>query len=424
MTSEVIVIGAGLAGLAAVDRLVWAGHHVTLLEARDRLGGRVWTDRGGPVPVDLGAEWVGGEGAVHDILLQSRAGLRDADGRRLRRTGDGWESLSDLPDITMALVGRAKEPGAGGADRTLLEALDACCGGPDDADARTLLLGYVEGFHAADPARLSMRWLADVERTQPAQASELRAVEGAGRMVSALAGSIEGRCDLRLGRVVREVSWRKGAVEVTSTGVDGSSEVHEAEAAIVTVPLPLLRAIAFTPAIEAKLDAARFLAMGKVVKVVLRFRRAFWREMPPLDRLLFLHGAAPPFPVWWAPADPEVPHLTAWVGGPKAAALAGIGGEELAGRAVASLAETLRVGLAEVAAELEGFHHHDWNGDPFSRGAYTWVAAGGIGAHRTLAKPLGDTLFFAGEATCGAGRNATMEGAVQSGRRAVGEVMR
>jgi monoamine oxidase len=68
-------------------------------------------------------------------------------------------------------------------------------------------------------------------------------------------------------------------------------------------------------------------------------------------------------------------------------------------------------------------HWHDWQADPFARGAYTWVRAGGTEAHRSLAAPLRSTLFFAGEATCGEGFNATMDGAIQSGWRAAAEVL-
>ena len=422
MDRDVIVIGAGLAGLAAADRLVWAGHHVTLLEARERLGGRVWTDLSGPRPVDLGAEWLGNKGAVYDILVQGRAQLRAAAGERFRRTPDGWENLRDLPDVTAALIARAERAARSGDDPAVADALEACCAGLADAYARDQLLAYVEGFHAADPARLSLRWLVEVEKTQPAEASELRPVEGAGRVVSALAGSIEGRCDLRLNRVVSEVRWKPGEVEVATVGADGSHALHRAEAAVITVPLPMLSAIRFQPALDEKLAAGDRLAMGRAVKVVLRFRTAFWREIGPLDRMLFLFGGAPPFPVWWTPADPEVPQLTGWAGGPRAAAADGVGSGQLAELAVASLADSLGLGHVEVTRQLEGFHHHDWNGDPFSMGAYTWVTAGGLDAHRTLAAPVAKTLYFAGEATCGAGYNATMEGAIMSGRRAAGEV--
>lgn len=422
MDRDVIVIGGGLAGLAAAERLVDAGHRVTLLEARNRLGGRVRTDLSGPDPVDLGAEWLGGEGLVHDILSHAGAGLRNAEGERFRRTANGWENLRGLPSLTAALIARARKAAGGGADAALAEALDACCAGSADADARGLLISYVQGFHAADPARLSLDWLAEVERTQPADASEVRSLDGAGRIVSALAGAIVGRCDVRPQRAVSEVRWKSGSAEVTSTGPEGAHETHRAQAVVVTVPLPVLSAIRFLPELDGKRGAAHGLAMGRVVKVVLRFRTPFWKQVDPLDRMLFLLEAAPPFPVWWAAVHPAIPQLTGWAAGPPAAALDGLASGQLLDAAVASLADSLGLGRAEVMRELEGFHHHDWNGDPCSMGAYTYVVAGGANAHRTLAAPVAETLFFAGEATCGAGYNATMEGAVMSGRRAAQEL--
>jgi monoamine oxidase len=422
---DTLVIGAGLAGLAAAERLLAAGAAVTLLEARARCGGRVWTEpRPGGVAVELGAEWVGNHGAVHDRLIRAGARLVEARGRQVQRLDGGWHDLADLSSLNRDLVQRAS--GFRGADRSLLTALHECCAGPETAESRAHLLRYVEGFHAADPARLSTRWLAEVETNQPADASELRAPDGVGRVVEELSTGLAGRCDLRLGAVAREVRWWPGHVEIETA--DGAT--FRAASAVISIPLPLLdprsdeiAAMRFTPRLYEKLDAARLLEMGQVVKLVLGFREPFWREIGPLEEMLFLHDYDQPLPTWWTPPEPSLPTLTGWAGGPYAARLAGVAERELLDLAVGSLAHALGLSPRDVGARLEYHHFHDWGSDPFARGAYSYVRVGGFEAHRTMAEPVAGTLYFAGEATCGEGLNATMEGAVRSGLRAAEDLL-
>jgi monoamine oxidase len=420
---DTLIIGAGLAGLAAAERLVAAGAGVTLLEARNRLGGRVWTRPGPAGAVELGAEWVGNDGAVHDLLAADGARLVESAGRQMRRLETGWKDLSDLPHVIQTLVQRASR--FDGSDRALVTALEQCCSGSELEEGRAHLLRYVEGFHAADPRLLSTRWLHEVESNQPARASELRAPDGVGRVVEVLAGELAGRCDIRLGTVARAVRWRAGSVEV-----DAGGTTFRAASALVTVPLPLLdpasdepAALRFAPGLEEKLAAARLIRMGQVVKCILVFREPFWRAIRGLDGMLFLHAYDQPVPTWWMSADSDAPMLTGWAGGPSAARLAGMEAQAIIGLAVASLAHALHLPVGEVRARLELARFHDWSLDPWARGAYTYVGVGGSEAHRTLASPVAGTLYFAGEATCGRGLNATLEGALQSGRRAAAELL-
>lgn len=424
---DVVVIGGGMAGLAAAGRLVDSGAAVTLLEARHRFGGRVLTEPGSLVgaPIDLGAEWFGDEGELHDLLARGGARLVEARGRQVRRAEREWQDLSDLSSLARRLAQRANDAAA--ADRSLVQALAECCTEPDTDEARAHLLRYVEGFHAADPDRLSVRWLAQVESTQPAEASEIRSAEGLGPAVDALVRAIDGQCDLRLGTVVTTVRWRPGSVEV---GTENGA-THRARAAVITVPLSLLdpatdepAAIRFTPTLEDKRAAAPSLPIGPVVKVVLAFRRPFWRDIESLEDALFVHAYDQAVPTWWTACDPHLPLLTGWAGGPYAARLAGAAGEALKELSIVSLAAALGMAPRRVASQLETWHWHDWTADPFARGAYSYVAVGGAEAYRVLAEPVSGTLYFAGEATCGGGYNATVEGALRSGRRAAEQVLR
>ena len=173
--------------------------------------------------------------------------------------------------------------------------------------------------------------------------------------------------------------------------------------------------------------------MGAVVMVVLRFRELFWRDAgdapgggapeSETPRLGFLHDRSSAFPSWWSAEPVDAPVLTGWAGGPAAEALAGLAEEEVASRAVATIASLLGESRRTVAGLLEAWRMHDWQEDPFARGAYAYLAPGGVAARASFARPVGGTLFFAGEATSKE-EAGTVAGAIASGRRAARELIR
>jgi monoamine oxidase len=166
------------------------------------------------------------------------------------------------------------------------------------------------------------------------------------------------------------------------------------------------------------------LAAGPVIKVLLRFRSAFWEKLDRgrYARAAFFHSPGAVFPTFWTTLPVRTPLLVAWAAGPKAERLAGANADRLIGEALASLRSIF--GEATGAERtLEGAWVHDWQADPYARGAYSYVTTGGEGAREALAAPLSDTLFFAGEAADTAGDAGTVAGALRSGVRAAREVL-
>jgi monoamine oxidase len=162
------------------------------------------------------------------------------------------------------------------------------------------------------------------------------------------------------------------------------------------------------------------LAMGSVLRLVFWFHEAPWNQ----DRLGFLFTGDKTFGVWWTSYPVRAPLAVAWCGGPQAAELSGLSTVEITDRALRTLATHLGLPRRRVASRVLDVWSHDWQNDPWSRGAYSYPRVGGAGAARTLARPIKKTLFFAGEATAEGHENGTVEGALASGRRAARQVMR
>jgi monoamine oxidase len=235
------------------------------------------------------------------------------------------------------------------------------------------------------------------------------------------------RADVRLNTVALELRWRRRTVTLLSrTGTGRRLEPLHAKAAVIALPHAVLRAgdLRFRPALPEKERAARRLEVGQVFRIVLRFRAAFWED----DRFVrtrlgeegdlgFIHGVDEEVPVWWTPLPARAPILTGWAGGPKAERLLDRTPEMRLDRSLDSLARILSVARRSLDEGLERASFHDWRSDPWSRGAYSYVGVGGLTAQRTLARPVEETLFFAGDAL-DPDEMGTVGGALTSGRRA------
>ena len=425
---DTIVIGAGLAGIAAAQRLSQRGQRVALVEARSRFGGRVWTrrDPATKYPLEMGPEWFNASGPIQQLLAARKEPTSESGGAFLRRVQGELRSIDDPDDDWLEL--RARLSAVTGPDRSLASALNQCCDEPRFAAAADALRNYVAGFHGADPAQLSLHWLRQVEANQPAGAAELRAPGGLDQMVNAFLEQVGASCTVYLDTTVTDVRWRPGDVQVECTS-GATRGVLSADAAVITLPLAVLQlppgagGVRFSPALRAKRPAFAQLATGPVVKVMLVFDAPFWRDLPRLDDVLFVQDLSQPLPSWWT-ADPiDAPVLAGWAAGTQVERVGSLHPGTLHRTALHSLSHVLDLPLDQLSKRLQSWHWHNWQHDPLARGAYSWVRAGGVDAHKLLGAPLRGTLYFAGEATRGEGFNATMDGAVQSGERAAQQLL-
>ena len=415
---DALIIGGGIAGLVAACHLTDAGLRVTLLEARDRLGGRIYTESTGEFPVELGAEFVHGHpDEILAIAAEGATPIVPVQGSFRRMINGEWAEAGHLMEKIDQLF--AKLP-AGEPDESFQYYLDRR--GEDD-EVKQHALRYVVGFHAADPSLISARSLRrDSEAEESIKGDhQYRITSGYESLARTVADRIDrNRCDIVMNTPVHEIVWRKGQVIARA----GTTE-YLASRAIVTLPLGVLKSgsVAFSPALPEKQNAMSFLEMGPVIRVSLCFQEKFWERDAKMADLSFLFTDDPQFPTWWTANPLPYPILTGWAAGPNAKAHTGKSKDEIVSSAVQSLARIMKIAESELRLQMTASFAHDWQADPFSRGAYSYTAVGGMDAAQALAAPVADALYFAGEATNIDGYTGTVHGAIATGLRAAKELL-
>ncbi|WP_062292401.1 flavin monoamine oxidase family protein [Demequina phytophila] len=425
---DTIVIGAGVSGLAAARLLRRAGRRVVVLEARDRIGGRVWTGRDGGAITDLGASWIHGidDCPVADAtrafgmrMHEFTVGSYQVDGRPIAYFSPEGAPLGDDAAAGFAADVRAVDAAlrdaiAGSAPldtyRHVTESAIAAQGWAPDRAARVreFLEHRTEEQYGAWIEDLAAHGLDD----DAVEGDEVVFPDGYDRLPAALAEGL----DVRLEHVVSRVAWSGSGVRVTADG-----RVVSADTCVLTVPVGVLRSgdLAIDPPLpDAVAGPLSRLEMNAFEKVFLRFPTRFWGEGAYAIRQQGPEGRW--WHSWYDLTDLHgTPTLLTFAAGPAARAIAGWDADRVAASVMAQLRRLYGDGIPEP----EGVAVTAWQADPYARGAYAFMRPGSTtGDHDALATPVGGVLHLAGEATW-TDDPATVPAALRSGHRAACRIL-
>ncbi len=416
---HVIIIGAGICGLITARTLLSAGFSITMLEADDRVGGRIRTEYVDqvPVPVELGAEFV--HGKLPETLKLCKEAALDVlpvEGKMYRKNPAGWTEQHEMAEHWDRVLRRMKKLPE---DTTLDTFLEKEFGDDDDFNIRKQVKNYAGGFDLADTSQVSVKSLYNEWSNE--DEVNFRLPEG----YKALVDFIYKDCIalglvVELGDPVTQVDHEPGEVTVYTR----SEKKHMADRVVCTIPIGVLQkalaesSINFTPELDQYVVHARNIGMGGVIKYVLCFDEIFWQ--PDAG---FIFGDEM-IPTWWTHYPQPVSVLTGWAGGNRADQLRDHSSDQLLDVGLKSLSAICDIPVAQLRDRLKWSVVKNWETEPRSLGAYTYSKPASAAAVAALMQPVNDTVYFAGEGIYDGTSPGTVEAAIVSGQRVAKNIMR
>jgi monoamine oxidase len=417
MTPSILVIGAGASGLLAAHRLSAAGFAVTVLEAAPHPGGRIHTlsPPGFSAPVEGGAEFIHGDLPI-SLQLAAEAGIAlEPVQAHMTTLPSGTTPDQPSPNDGMSahwdeLMKEMDQMHQLQQDLPLADFLATRFSGDKYSGLRDSVRRYAEGYDLADLHTVSTlalykEWINEHDE------EEYRPEGGYQGMVDYLVAEC-GRngCIFHFSSSAVNISWQTGWVEVTTAG----GRQFSAQRLIVTASLGALPDLRFSPAIPEYLAAAGRIGYGTVIKILLEFKSAFWKDKKPAHQTLFILSDQP-VPTWWTPSGDARALITGWLAGRPMAAFLKLDQQGRIDCALASLAQIFSVDHSVLAEQLTASLVLDWLEAPYIRGGYSFDTVLTPAARAFLSAPVAGTLFFAGEALYEGTAPGTVEAAFSSG---------
>jgi monoamine oxidase len=415
---KIIIVGAGVAGLFTARELSTQGYEITILEASDRLGGRIHTIHNSSFtqPVEKGVEFIHGDLPLTiQLLEEAQIKYIPVEGKMIRIVNGEWKTQHDFAvgwDELMRKMNEVRN------DMTMDEFLEKNFSEEKYKELRKSVLRFAQGFDLADTSKagvLSLReeWMGEEDE-------QFRIPGGFDQLVNYL----EKQC-LSLGCVIHtsvpaaEIKWEKNKVIVTTSG----KQTYHGDKLVVTTSVGLLQKeppnINFQPTIDPYFEAAKKIGFGTVVKVVLEFKKPFWEEKENGLGFLFTNEI---IPTWWTQLPSSYPLITGWAGGPQAWPLENKSDDEILQLALQSLSNVFEKPIDELKQLLVASMVANWKNDPYSYGAYSYSKVESIQAVKLFSSSADDTIFFAGEAFYNGPSPGTVEAALVSAKNVVEKI--
>ena len=408
--SDVIIVGAGVSGLLAARDLLRKGRKVTVLEGRNRVGGRIKTVAADTVILEAGPDFIhGGLPLTLALLKEYHIPYVPVNWKMVRLdagTPVSSEPSDDQWDQLLEAMDSLEE------DLPLSDFLQTKFSGAEYERLRQKALHYAEGFDVADTSRISTRGL--FEEWSKEDDHQYRIPGGYAQLTDALHAEVRGLGNsIFLNKTVCRIDWEHHSVRV----ITENGYVYTSNQVLITIPLGVWQAesapetIQFFPALPEKIPAAHAIGFGSATKILLEWKTPFWEPM--VGKTGFIFGGAP-VPTFWTHYPENDRLLTGWLGGPAAASTAALSAEELETQAIDSLASLFKMDRSIVKNQLLKSTVFSWENDPFARGSYSYPLPGYENAREAFARPVDDTLFFSGEACYSGPHFGTVEAAITS----------